>query len=68
MQSEGVKLDELFQLFHDGVCVRGSNGGGDRGCRKEIPGGESLSQLELGLFLVEQAAGFRFLPGCQGFQ
>lgn len=36
---------------------------------KRIPGGEKgMSQLGQGLLLVGKAAGFRFLPGCQGFQ
>lgn len=37
--------------------------------RKETPRGEqSMSQLGLRLSQVGQAAGFRFLPGFQGFQ
>lgn len=55
----------LLQPLRDGVCGRGFGGGGEKGA----PEGEwSMSQLELELLLVGQAAGFRFLPGYQGFQ
>lgn len=64
IQSERVRLDGLLWLMHDSLWEGCDGGGEERDARER----ENMSQLGLGLLLVGQAAGFRFLPGCQGFQ